>query len=240
MVRARKYIGNSLKTFGIPRDKVVLASKVFSNDGRLKKEAILQEIDGTLKRLETDYLHLYYIHLLDYDTPIEETIEASSGGTSSETPSIQFLTTNGGATIPLSDLAHRTDLEKAPVVYYISDITPESLVETYNVLGWTSKGNVAVKLSTGEPPASNCLRHELIKNLVQMVNGTIIECNTVYGGSRAVTAAHYQVAKKYGFTDIANFQILDENGSMSIPVKNGTRLDENYVGAAFGDYKQYI
>ena len=87
MVRARKYIGNALKTFGIPRDKVVLASKVFSNDGRLKKEAILQEIDGTLKRLETDYLHLYYIHLLDYDTPIEETIEASSGGTSSETPS---------------------------------------------------------------------------------------------------------------------------------------------------------
>lgn len=83
-----------------------------------------------------------------------------------------------GPTIPLSDLAHRTDLEKAPVVYYISDITPESLVEIYNALGWTSKGNVAVKLSTGEPPASNCLRHELIKNLVQMVNGTIIECNT--------------------------------------------------------------
>lgn len=73
---SEEYIGQSLKNLGIPRDKVVLASKVYFNDGKLGKEAILREIDGTLKRLQTDYLDLYQIHRFDYDTPIEETMEA--------------------------------------------------------------------------------------------------------------------------------------------------------------------
>ncbi len=150
------------------------------------------------------------------------------------------LTTNGGVVIPLSSLEHRTDSENAPVVYYISDITPESLIEIYNALGWTPDGKTAVKLSTGEPPASNYLRPELIKDLVQSVDGTIVECNTAYGGSRAQTAMHYQVAKDHGFTDIADFQILDENGSMSLPVNGGTVLTENYVGEHFADYDSYL
>lgn len=164
----------------------------------------------------------------------------SSGEPSTEAVSGESLTTNGGAVIPLSSLEHRTDSEEAPVVYYISDITPESLIEIYNALGWTPEGNVAVKLSTGEPPASNYLDPDLIKDLVQMVDGTIVECNTAYGGERSSTAMHYQVAEDHGFTEIADFQILDEDGSMSIPVENGTRLDENFVGAAFGDYDSYL
>lgn len=164
----------------------------------------------------------------------------SSGEPSTESVSGESLTTNGGAVIPLSSLKHRTDSEEAPVVYYISDITPESLIEIYNALGWTPEGNVAAKLSTGEPPASNYLDPDLIKDLVQMVDGTIVECNTAYGGDRSSTAMHYQVAEDHGFTEIADFQILDEDGSMSIPVENGTRLDENFVGAAFGDYDSYL
>ena len=73
---SEEYIGRALKKLGIPRDKVVLASKVFFNEGRLSREAILREIDGTLKRLGTDYLDLYIIHRFDYGTPIEETMEA--------------------------------------------------------------------------------------------------------------------------------------------------------------------
>lgn len=155
-------------------------------------------------------------------------------------PSAETLATNGGAIIPLASLEHRTDSEDAPVVYYISDITPESLIEIYNALGWEPQGKVGVKLSTGEPPASNYLDPNLIEDLVQMVDGTIVECNTAYGGSRSSTAMHYQVAEDHGFTDIADFQILDENGSMSIPVENGTRLNEDFVGAAFADYDAYL
>ena len=130
--------------------------------------------------------------------------------------------------------------ETDSVVYMTSDITPEGLMAVYEALGWTPEGKVAVKLSTGEPPASNYLRPELIADVVTAVNGTIVECNTAYGGSRAETAMHYQVAEDHGFTAIADFQILDENGSMSLPVAGGTRLTENFVGAAFADYDSYL
>lgn len=135
-----------------------------------------------------------------------------------------------------SDNSH-TD---TPKVYMTTDISPEGLKAVYDALGWSPTGKVAVKLSTGEPPASNYLRPELIKDLVQSIDGTIVENNTAYGGSRAETAMHYQVAKDHGFTDIAEFQILDENGSMTLPVTGGTQLSENYVGAHFGDYDSYL
>lgn len=127
-----------------------------------------------------------------------------------------------------------------PVVYMTRAITPEGLMAVYQALQWEPQGRVAVKLSTGEPPASNYLRPELIAGLVQSLDGTIVECNTAYGGSRAETAMHYQVAEDHGFTAIADFQILDEDGSMTLPVQGGTRLSENYVGAAFDDYDSYL
>ena len=73
---SEEYLGKALKNNNIARDKVVIASKVYFNEGRLSKEAINREIEGTLKRLGTDYLDLYIIHRFDYETPIEETMEA--------------------------------------------------------------------------------------------------------------------------------------------------------------------
>lgn len=72
---SEEYLGKALKK-NIARDKVVIASKAYFNEGRLKREAIMREIDGTLQRLGTDYLVRYIIHRFDYDTPIEETMEA--------------------------------------------------------------------------------------------------------------------------------------------------------------------
>ena len=126
------------------------------------------------------------------------------------------------------------------VVYMTTDISPEGLMAVYEALEWEPTGKVAVKLSTGEPPASNYLRPELIKDLVESVDGTIVECNTAYGGSRAQTAMHYQVAEDHGFTDIADFRILDEDGSMTLKVTGGSVLTENYVGAAFAGYDSYL
>lgn len=73
---SEEYLGQSLKNLGVNRHDVVLASKVFFNEGILSKQAILREIDSTLKRLGTDYLDLYQIHRFDYQHPIEETMEA--------------------------------------------------------------------------------------------------------------------------------------------------------------------
>ena len=132
------------------------------------------------------------------------------------------------------------DEQEKPVVYFTDDISPEGLVAVYEALNWKPVGPVAVKLSTGEPPASNYLRPELIADLVHLVDGTIVECNTAYGGNRAATAEHYQVAEDHGFTDIADFQILDEYGSMEIPVTGGTHITGDLVGAHFQDYGSYL
>lgn len=147
---------------------------------------------------------------------------------------------NSGSTVRENVSGEQVSDSTASVVYMITDISPEGMMAVYEALGWTPSGNVAVKLSTGEPPASNYLRPELITDLVQSVDGTIVECNTAYGGSRAETAMHYQVAEDHGFTAIADFKIQDEDGSMTLSVEGGTRLTENYVGAAFADYDSYL
>ena len=130
--------------------------------------------------------------------------------------------------------------EEKPVVLFTSDISPEGLVSVYEALGWEPAGKVAVKLSTGESEKSNYLRPELIADLVQQLGATIVECNTAYSGSRAATAEHYQVAEDRGYTEIADFQILDEYGSMELPVNNGIRLESDLVGAHFKDYDSYV
>ncbi len=114
----------------------------------------------------------------------------------------------------------------------------------YEALGLEASGKVAVKISTGEPANRKYfLNPNLIKNLVQRVSGTIVESNTAYGGSRASTAAHKQVARDHGFTDIATVVIMDENGSDSIPV-TGTDTKRlkgwDYVGKAFKNYDFHI
>lgn len=134
-----------------------------------------------------------------------------------------------------------SQIQKEPAaVYFTSDISPEGMMKVYEHLNWTPEGNVAVKLSTGEPPASNYLDPDLIKDLVQAVNGTIVECNTAYGGSRTETAMHRQVAEDHGFTEIAELDILDEEGSMTLPVEGGSRLQENLVGSHFKNYDSYL
>lgn len=72
---SEEYLGRAIKN-NIARDKVVLATKVYFNEGKLSKTAIPREVDASLKRLGTDYIDLLIIHRFDYDTPIEETMEA--------------------------------------------------------------------------------------------------------------------------------------------------------------------
>ena len=139
---------------------------------------------------------------------------------------------------------HRVAAEEdpdAPIVYMTTEISPEALMEIYAALGVEVTGeNIAVKITTGEPPASNYLDPNLIKDLVQAVNGTIVECNTMYQGSRSGTEMHYQVAEDHGYTAIADVVIMDENGSVALPVVGGTRMTENLVGAHFKEYDGFL
>ena len=125
-------------------------------------------------------------------------------------------------------------------VYFTKNIDASSLVKIYDTLGWTPIGKVGVKISTGEPPRSNYLRVELIGDLVKKVNGTIIECNTAYGGQRASTALHKQVAADHGYTAIADVDIMDEEGDMDIPVIGGKRLTKLITGSHITKYDSVI
>ena len=129
---------------------------------------------------------------------------------------------------------------ESSTVYFTSDISAEGLVKIYDALGWTPAGKTAVKISTGEPPASNYLRPELIKDLVQKVDGTIVECNTAYGGSRASSAMHKQVAEDHGFTAIADFDLMDEEGEVEWPVTGGSRLAKIIVGSHAENYTDWV
>ena len=130
--------------------------------------------------------------------------------------------------------------EAAPLVYFTSDISPEGLQAVYSALNWTPSGKLAVKVSTGEPPASNYLHADLIGPLVQSLNGTIVECNTAYGGSRSSSAMHLQVAADHGFTSFADFDLMDEEGEVQWPVTGGTRLEHAIVGSHAENYSDWL
>ena len=149
------------------------------------------------------------------------------------------LTTNGGVALDLSALPHQ-DATAPAAVYFISDISPESLVKAYQALDVELPGKVGVKLSTGESERTNYLRPALIGDLVQMLNAAIVECNTAYGGSRSSTAMHMQLAKDHGFTDIAEVDILDAEDSMELPIEGGNRLSVDYVGSHFANYDSFL
>lgn len=136
------------------------------------------------------------------------------------------------------------DTENLPVVYMTTDISSDGLMAIYEALGRQPAAGqkVGVKISTGEGTNSNHLRPAFIQALVEAVNGDIIECNTAYGGNRASTAMHYQVARDRGYTDIATVVIMDESSTIDIPVNSGTHLTTrgNRVGALFADYDFHV
>ena len=176
--------------------------------------------------------------------PTEESDPSAPAGPAATTePGADRITTDAGQVIALGDLEHYS-ASAASTVYYTSGITPEGLQKVYDALNWIPTGTLAVKVSTGEPPASNYLRPELIGDLVRSLEGTIVECNTAYGGSRASAAMHRQVAADHGFTGISRggaLDIMDENGSVTLPVKNAKYLtDGNYVGANFQNYDSFL
>jgi hypothetical protein len=126
--------------------------------------------------------------------------------------------------------------EGAPVVYFTKDISPEGLVKLYEALGVEAGGKVAVKISTGESEKSNHLRPELIGQLVKKVNGTLVECNTAYEGSRSSTASHRKEIEKRGYNRIATVDIMDEEGEIKIPVADDKWIKYDIVGSHLQNY----
>ena len=130
---------------------------------------------------------------------------------------------------------------KKSKVYFTKEITPESLNKIYDALGVDLKGNIGIKVSTGERGSKGYLKSALIKPFIDRLNGTIIECNTAYPGARNDSIEHLNVAKEHGFVDMGQgIEILDGLGEFKIPVNNGKHLKYDIIGKAMTKYDSFV
>ena len=125
-------------------------------------------------------------------------------------------------------------------VFFTTEISPDGIDKVWSALGAATLGNVAVKLSTGEPGGHNFLQPSLIGDFVRKLGATIVECNTAYGGARSSTESHLRAAADHGFTAIADVDIMDADGQMRIPVVGGSHLTEDVVGANLANYDYVV
>lgn len=126
-------------------------------------------------------------------------------------------------------------------VYFTKNISDDNLVKMFDILGKELKGNVAVKLHSGERGNKNFLRPELIKKLVNHVNGTVVECNTAYNGARNYTDRHLELLKEHGFSTNFNVDIMDYEGpDLELPIENGKILKGNLVGKNITKYDSML
>ena len=130
-------------------------------------------------------------------------------------------------------------MEKAKV-YFIKEITPENVVKMYEKLGIKLPGKVAVKLHSGEQGNQNYLRPEFVKPIIDRVNGTVVECNTAYGGARNTTEKHVELMKEPGWSKYFNVDIMDAKEDIEIDIPNGKVIKKNYLGKDIENYDSML
>ncbi len=130
-------------------------------------------------------------------------------------------------------------MEKAKV-YFCRDITEDNIVKMFEILGKELPGKVAVKVHSGEKGNKNYLKPEFVKPLVDRVNGTVVECNTAYGGARNTTEKHKELIKEHEWDKYFPFDLMDEENDATLPVENGFILKENYVGEHLLNYDSML
>ena len=125
-------------------------------------------------------------------------------------------------------------------VYFTDKITSESILDIYKKLGIELKGKVAVKVHSGEEGNQNYLKPLFYKDLIDYVNGTVVECNTAYNGERNTSEKHLKLLDKHEWTKYYNVDLLDEIDEVALEVKNPKYIKENYVGKNIENYDSML
>ena len=126
-------------------------------------------------------------------------------------------------------------------VYFIRDITPSNVVKLFKLLDKELIGKVAVKVHSGEEGNQNYLKPEFMKDIIEYVNGTVVECNTAYPGERNNSEKHLKTLERHGWNKYYKVDLLDEEGpDISIPVKNGKFLKEDFLGKNIKNYDSML
>ena len=123
-----------------------------------------------------------------------------------------------------------------PKVYFTKTITPQKIIEMFEILKKPLKGKVAVKVHSGEQGNQNFLRPEFLKPIVEHVKGTIIEGNTAYPGARNTTEKHMKLMKEHGWSEIFKVDILDATDDITLEIPDGLLIKKNFVGKNIQKY----
>lgn len=131
-------------------------------------------------------------------------------------------------------------MEKSKV-YFSKDISPDNIVKIYEALQKPLTGKVAVKLHSGERGNQNYIRPEKVKEIVEHVKGTVVECNTAYDGARDTTEKHKELMQEHGWTKYFDVDIMDSEGEDKIlEIPNGKVIKKNYVGKNIDNYDSML
>ncbi len=131
-------------------------------------------------------------------------------------------------------------MEKAKV-YFTKEISSEAMIKLYEKLNVHLTGKVAVKLHSGEDGNQNFLKPEFVKEIVNYVNGTVVECNTAYEGQRNTTEKHEKLMEKHGWTKYFDVDILDEEKNDKIlEIPDGFQIKKDYVGKNIDKYDSML
>lgn len=125
-------------------------------------------------------------------------------------------------------------------VLFTKDLTPEGLVKIYQELGKKLSGKVAVKLHSGEDGNQNYLKPEFVRDLIEHVHGTVVECNTAYNGARNTTEKHTELMEKHGWSRYFDVDIMDADGDTELSIPNGKVIHKNYVGKDISKYDSML
>ncbi len=131
-------------------------------------------------------------------------------------------------------------MEKSKV-YFIKDISSENIIKAYNALNKKLEGRIAIKVHSGEAGNQNYLKPDFIKDIVNYVNGTVVECNTAYEGARNTTEKHRELLKVHEWNKYFLFDLMDAEGpDLELEVPNGIILKKNYVGKDLAKYDSLL
>ena len=125
-------------------------------------------------------------------------------------------------------------------VYFTREISSEKLLEIYKKLGVELKGNVAVKVHSGEKGNQNYLKPLFYKDIIDYVKGTVVECNTAYDGERNTSEKHLKLLEEHEWSKYYNIDLLDKDAELELPVKEGKHLKVNYVGKNIENYDSML
>ena len=125
-------------------------------------------------------------------------------------------------------------------VYFTKTVSPEAMLKMFEALTIELPGKVAVKVHSGEMGNQNFIRPAFLKLVLDKVQGTIVECNTAYPGSRFTSDVHWETMKQHEWTDYFPVDILDEDGEIELPVQGGNRLQSNIVGSHLDNYDSLL